>query len=148
MSDEKARSFLDWLLSDKGSILAREALQGDGEFEEVERAARRVIGPHCNDVMIAARVIRYFEERRKLDPDPARSSTARYVPIRQFMDAFFFKHPEFHEYRGLLDYYLTQTKSWDDTIYVPGEQSPLRAKASLTGFFMAIKDGIARTVHV
>lgn len=148
MDDEKARAFLDWLLSPKGSLRARQALHGHGDFAEVEKVARQRLGPHSHNVMIAARVIRYFEERRQLDPDPARSSSARFVPIRQFMDAFFFKHPEFHEYRELLNYYLTKTNSWDDTIYVPGETSPLRAKASLTGFFMAIKDGIARTVHV
>lgn len=148
MDDEKARAFLDWLLSEKGSVGARESLQGYGDFEEVEKVARQRLGPHCDDVLIAARVIRYFEERRQMDPDPARSSTSRYVPIRQFMDAFFFKHPEFSEYRDLLNHYLTQTKSWDDTIYVPGEASPRRAAASLTGFFVAIKEGIAKTVHV
>ena len=58
MDDEKARKFLDWVLSDKASPAVKDGLQNFGDFEDVEKAARRELGPRCEDALVACRVIR------------------------------------------------------------------------------------------
>ena len=89
MDDEKSRRFLDWILSGKAPKAVNDGLKGLGEFSHVERAAQQVLGAGYEEVLIACRVILYFEERLKTDPGPSKSTAAHFVPIRQFMDGFF-----------------------------------------------------------
>jgi formylglycine-generating enzyme required for sulfatase activity len=140
MDDEKSRRFLDWVLGGTAPKAVKDGLKGLGEFSHVERAAHQILGPGYEEVLIACRVILYFEERLKTDPGPSKSTAACFVPIRQFMVDFFSRHPEFVEYRPLLDYYLTKAGLSEETIYAPPEDKPKERKGALTGWFAAVTD--------
>lgn len=139
MDEGKSRGFLDWILSGKSPQAVKDGLQGRGEFSHVERAAHEKLGPGYGDVLVACRVILYFEERRKTDPGPSKSTAACFVPIRHFMDGFFTRHPEFVEHRSLVDYYLTKAGLFEETIYAPPEEKPKGHIGALTGWFAAVK---------
>lgn len=140
MNDEKSRRFLDWILSDKAPKAVKDGLKGLDEFSHVEKAAHRIIGSGYDEVLIACRVILYFEERLKTDPGPSKSTAAYFVPVRQFMDGFFGRHPEFVEYRSLLDYYLVKAELSGETVYVPPEGKPKGHMGAITGWFAAVTE--------
>lgn len=145
MNDEKSRRFIDWILSGKAPKAVSDGLKGLGEFGPLERAAQQLLGADSENALVSCRVILYFEERLKSDPGPTKSGAGNFVPIQQFADDFFSRHPEYVAFRPLLAYYIPKAGLSEAKIYVPPPHKPIPPAGTITGWFAAVTGKLGRS---